>query len=64
MVGNPTQEGGFPTMCLEIQPLPLVGPDVVVSHRSWYSDDANINHFFLFDKDISTLSLTDADAGP
>ena len=30
MVGNPTGEGGFPTMWLEIQPLPLVGPDVVV----------------------------------
>ena len=31
MAGNPTQEGGFPTMYLEIQPLPLVGPDAVVN---------------------------------
>ena len=30
VVGNLTQVGGFPTMCLEIQPLPLVALDVVV----------------------------------
>ena len=30
VVGNSTGEGGFPTMWLEIQPLPFVGPGVVV----------------------------------
>ena len=36
VVGNLTQVGGFPTMCLEIQPLPLVGPDVMVKYEWKY----------------------------
>ena len=30
MVGNPPKVVGYLTMCREIQPLPLVAPDVVV----------------------------------
>ena len=57
MAGNPTQEGGFPTMYLEIQPLPLVGPDAVVHQRQRGNPSPTFLNTYCYVQDFITVSV-------